>query len=771
MKFSGYQQQIQLNTINPPAVRAPGDLLAYGTGGKGSEAMAGAIGQINKVVTKQQDDMDAADVMDARNKIMTSLTEQLYNEDGLLTTGIGENAKGLTGRVTSAVHDTFEDISKDYNARVRYALQSNLNENMSNFQRIAATQEKNEYEKLQDANYKGNIDNNSQRAGFTWDVPNSLTHVLQDNYQIVTARAVSQGWSGQQLQQQLKNANTMAIGSAVESAIANEKYDRAEEILRYKRADMDQSAFNKYWSQVKQKNEVKKVYSDAESIAAQIFDPNTGKIDYNKMNSLLDDASYETTGGGITYSGNQEIDKYIDDAASENGVDPVLVAAVAKQESNFSPSAVSGVGAMGVMQLMPDTAAELGVADASNAQENIRGGAKYLGQLLKRYNGNMELALAAYNAGPSAVDKYKGVPPYEETQNYVKNVMENYEGYKAVAQDNGDTTPAYEVAGANLDNLNQTTKDKIAILDNWAAKSGYGHFAITSGNDGTHDDQKHYSGQAVDVVNDNFEDNDIRAAFIAKAKSLGLNVYDEYDRNNWTANTTGANIHLSDDGSAVKRAGNRVINIELRNRLKTAVEAKLRDKQQEFNQNKEMHKENVMKAIEGAGSYSAACEMIDSDTALNLAEKNQLKGMAASKYGKPSAGGGRLSRFSGAAGGGGASSAKIQSAYGSLEKMQVTMAAGKNISVDQFIAARRAGNLLDDSGALSDDEAQELRDAYSDQDFESTLTDSIETNGIVGAYNQLINSGMSATVATILISKIDPSYLNQDYQGDNTEEE
>lgn len=117
----------------------------------------------------------------------------------------------------------------------------------------------------------------------------------------------------------------------------------------------------------------------------------------------------------------------IREAARAHGVDPRLVAAVARRESAFHPRAVSPAGASGVMQLMPATARFLGVTDVFDARQNIFGGTRYLRSLLETFDGDLDLALAAYNAGPGAVEKYNGVPPYRETRSYVAAIRAEYE--------------------------------------------------------------------------------------------------------------------------------------------------------------------------------------------------------------------------------------------------------------------------------------------------------------------------------------------------------
>lgn len=144
-------------------------------------------------------------------------------------------------------------------------------------------------------------------------------------------------------------------------------------------------------------------------------------------------------------------DSIFEKASEQYDIPADLLKAVAKAESNFKSDVVSSAGAIGVMQLMPKTAASLGVSDPFDAEQNIMGGAKYLSGLINRYDGNTTLALAAYNAGSGNVAKYGGVPPFKETKNYIEKVM-------SYAKESIDTS-AFSTSKSTSKNFNKITED------------------------------------------------------------------------------------------------------------------------------------------------------------------------------------------------------------------------------------------------------------------------------------------------------------------------
>ena len=152
----------------------------------------------------------------------------------------------------------------------------------------------------------------------------------------------------------------------------------------------------------------------------------------------------------------------INAAAKRHGIDPSLLAGLVKQESGFNPGATSPVGAKGLTQLMPATARSLGVTDSSDPAQALEGGAKYLKQMLDKFGGDPRLALAAYNAGPGAVSRFGGIPPYAETKNYVEKVMANRDAFAAAI------TPSPTAVGA------ATTVPAASPIDSSSSAGSYG---------------------------------------------------------------------------------------------------------------------------------------------------------------------------------------------------------------------------------------------------------------------------------------------------------
>ena len=174
----------------------------------------------------------------------------------------------------------------------------------------------------------------------------------------------------------------------------------------------------------------------------------------NVLDGVKAAGTAEKTVSGTTNT----LDSIFKKAASTYGIPEKILKAVAKTESDFQVTAVSKAGAMGIMQLIPATAKELGVSDPFNPEQNIMGGAKLLASNLKEFGGDLKLALAAYNAGSGAVRKYDGIPPYEETQNYVKKIMGDLENDAAIDINSvlgtaGEAASGFIGEGSSIDEL------------------------------------------------------------------------------------------------------------------------------------------------------------------------------------------------------------------------------------------------------------------------------------------------------------------------------
>lgn len=664
MKFSSYQPVVNPNTINPPAVQAPKDLEVYGTGGKEWTALAGAVGQATKVLAQKQDDEDAADVMDARNRIMTSLNEQLYGEQGLMTLGVGKNAKGLTDRVTQAIQDTSAEIAKDYNPRVRYALKSTLNDNMLNYQRIATGQENRERESTEQADYQAALNINTQNAGMTWDVTNALTNYENDTRRIILAYGAKRGWTGEQMQSELMGAITKQVASAATAAITAGNYERAAQILQVNRGKMDQNVYNQLYGSVKQKQDVAKTYTTADDIVNQCWDPTTGRFDWNKANELIKQNSYRNVGGqGTPGTSSKE----------------AFFAAIEGQESGGDSTAVSPAGAVGIYQIMPDNwpswSKEAGYEGADpNDEAAQRAVGKYkLGQYYDQYG--PAGAMVAWYAGEENAKRYvKGETtdiwgrPWDAPQSngpsiqgYVDSVISKL---PAGEQNAGGGSGGIDISKkvyytvkpgkeGEVTNLGHSTWAKLNALaalyeQAFGQQDDYEPFYVTAGGStkGHNPGSKHYENRAFDIAMDSLARHPERLQWLQEhAADVGLkplNEYAGYGNEQWA---DGDNFHFSDDGgdfdenaymggdTSAAASGGTMYDPTMEKSLRSAVEAALQDRTQAYKQDKQNYFDDVEHAVDTAGSFSAAKALVEGDTTLDLQQKNTLIGMAASKFG------------------------------------------------------------------------------------------------------------------------------------------
>lgn len=666
MKFTTYQAAVEPNTMHPPAVRVSSDVNAYGSGGEEYGKLGAAIGQVNKVLAQRRDDLDAADVMKARNEIMTSLTQQLYGENGLFVTGVGENAKGLMGRTTDAINQTYDDVSKHYNDRVKYALKGNLNENMANFQRIAASKEMAEGNEVRKETFASNLATNAQQAALTWQVNGAPTMYVKNGDTLLQVRAKQEGWSGAQLTEERRKMVTDVAAAAAGAALENEDYDRADEILNQFRSDMDQQTYWKLARVGKQKQQAKEMDTEADEILKMpgVFDGKT--LNLAKAGEYVNarygrDATKEAAGASP--------------ADVERGFAGILGQEMANGRNGCAEAYLKGTE-------------QLSAFCAREAEKGV----VYVPTLLRDARADDSVVVEPYTSG---MDIPAGAAII----------------YSPPGADMSDPENAHHVLASD---------GKGGVFGNSSSAADYtdenGNYIRGNGKV-THGDSVEIGGGLV-------------PALIIRPKDSGrVSAYDP----------------------------------EKRDRLMKLIEAKGGDMQKAYQQQRRQYLDGVMQAAQSAGSYSAALSMLNGQD-LSMDERVSLERTFRQYYrvdertGGGRAGGGRSGK--------GYTEANINADVNKLRLLNIKFSGGENITTNELLEAQSAGNRLEDNGVLPEEMATELREAYSNQEFMSDLTDDIEKHGITGAFRHLTERGTSGEVAVMLLSKVDDYYKGKDYQGE-----
>lgn len=284
------------------------------------------------------------------------------------------------------------------------------------------------------------------------------------------------------------------------------------------------------------KNRVKNVWEKADEDVDTTPPPveSAEDIVQEADDAAAESGGYDGGGAARIDTGHGDIDAWIDDAAAQYDLDPVILHKMAQQESRH------GEWDSNVMQVLDSTGRAMGYDDMSDPRQSIYAGAKYLRTMLDQDGGDYNAAIRDYNGGgdPQYLEHVMGQPDYQPSR--------GGDGGYVVPE-----TAEYTLEpGVNHEGFDEGTEAKLRLLDKWyAEQTGGEHLDISSMRDGTHSDPNHAAGKAADIVNDRLTDPDFRSKFTEKCHELGFKTYDEFDRSNWTENTTGYNFHISDDGT------------------------------------------------------------------------------------------------------------------------------------------------------------------------------------------------------------------------------
>ena len=291
MKFTTYESAVNPTVGNTPALRANGAggvhvINTNPTAGQGLGGLAAGIGQMTKVAQKMQDDQDTADYMAARAQASQAVLDGLYGPDGMFSTRMGVNAKGLTADTVKLIRDSYADIAKDKNGRVQRLLFGSMNDSIGNYQRVAANKEHAEYENVAKASYESSISNNITIAAQDPADTETIGRTLAENRALAVAECRRKGLDGSATEAELRRVTSAGVSAVAQGFIQNGDTTGLDSFLESHKKEIDPGVYYQLHGQVKKQQDSDFIITQGNNIYEQCKNPD-GSIDVNKMKSLL----------------------------------------------------------------------------------------------------------------------------------------------------------------------------------------------------------------------------------------------------------------------------------------------------------------------------------------------------------------------------------------------------------------------------------------------------------------------------------------------------
>lgn len=295
MKFSTYTPAVKLNTINA-RVNTSVIKEAFGDGGASLGAWGAAAKQIAGAVQKKQDEDDAADIMAARNEISQRINAGLYGEEGIITTGKGKNAVGMTDRINQLINDSTNEVAENYNGRVRYQLQNKyMPQDLEQFGKLGMQTENRERDAYQTDAFNARMETLGNDAAMAYADPETAYAHIEEAEETLNSWGEKQGWDPMALQNKQMENRTKMVASMVKAAVSDDKYDVAGKYLERERKNMDADTYSQLHASIDKQQKAKQTKDYSRSILEQCYNSQTNEIDVEKAQKMA--REYSTTKG------------------------------------------------------------------------------------------------------------------------------------------------------------------------------------------------------------------------------------------------------------------------------------------------------------------------------------------------------------------------------------------------------------------------------------------------------------------------------------------